>query len=199
MKSVIDFRRMAFRSFTNFLLASGSTGKPKGVLLSHLAVTQSLLAHDAEIPQYSRFLQFASPTFDVSMFEIFFTFFRGSTLIACERAKLLDDLVGVMNEMRVDAAELTPTVAGSLLCTREAVPGLRVLLTIGEMLTKAVVEEFGATDDMDSMLYGMYGPTECVCIPTQNLSLPNQILTPRSSIIRPYIVLYRLLSRQMAK
>jgi len=139
--------------------ASGSTGKPKGVLLSHLAVTQSLLAHESEIPHYTRFLQFASPTFDVSMFEIFFTLFRGSTLIACDRTRLLEDLVGVMNKMHVDAAELTPTVAGSLLGSRAAVPGLRVLLTIGEMLTKSVVEEFGARDGQKGLLYGMYGPT----------------------------------------
>jgi len=130
------------------------------VLLSHLAVTQSLLAHDTEIPQYKRFLQFASPTFDVSQFEIWFTFFRGGTLIACDRSELLDDLVGVMNEMKVDAAELTPTVAGSLLRDRKAVPQLRLLLTIGEMLTQDVIEEFGGSLDQQGILYGMYGPTE---------------------------------------
>ena len=123
-------------------------------------MTQSLLAHDTEIPQYKRFLQFASPTFDVSQFEIWFTFFRGSTLIACNRGNLLDDLVGVMNEMKVDAAELTPTVAGSLLRDRKAVPQLRLLLTIGEMLTQAVVEEFGGSFKKQGILYGMYGPTE---------------------------------------
>ena len=129
-------------------------------MLSHLAVTQSLLAHDTEIPQYTRFLQFASPTFDVSQFEIWFTFFRGSTLIACDRTKLLNDLVGVMNQMKVDAAELTPTVAGSLLRDRQAVPQLRLLLTIGEMLTQDVVEEFGSSSKQEGILYGMYGPTE---------------------------------------
>lgn len=96
------------------------------------------------------------------MFEIFFTFFRGSTLITCERTKMLDDLVEVMNKMRVDAAELTPTVAGSLLGSRAAVPSLKLLLTIGEMLTSSVVKEFGAADGRMGLLYGMYGPTgEC--------------------------------------
>ncbi|KAI7517232.1 hypothetical protein KC331_g21813, partial [Hortaea werneckii] len=53
------------------MYTSGSTGTPKGVLLSHSAATQALLAHEAHIPSFSRFLQFANPTFDVSVFEIF--------------------------------------------------------------------------------------------------------------------------------
>ncbi|KAJ5988322.1 hypothetical protein N7481_003532 [Penicillium waksmanii] len=144
------------------MYTSGSTGRPKGVGISHLAATQSLLAHDILIPHFNRFLQFASPTFDVSVFEVFFPFFRGATLIGSDREQMLLDISHVMTEMRVDAAELTPTVAGELLRTRAAAPCLRVLLTIGEMLTKHVVEEFGqsGTENSDGILHGMYGPTE---------------------------------------
>jgi len=142
------------------MYTSGSTGTPKGVGVSHGAATQSLLAHQRHIPQFSRFLQFASPTFDVSMFEIFFPLFRGCTLVSCTRGLMLDDLPRVLVEMNVDACELTPTVAGSLLRTRENAPCLRLLLTIGEMLTEPVVREFGGCEDRESMLYAMYGPTE---------------------------------------
>lgn len=142
------------------MYTSGSTGKPKGVLVSHRAATQSLLAHDKHIPSYSRFLQFAAPTFDVSMFEIFFTFYRGATLVACDRTDLLSDLSGTMRRLNVDAAELTPTVAGGLLKRRDVAPNLSLLLTIGEMLTPSVVEEFGGNSTKDSLLWAMYGPTE---------------------------------------
>lgn len=142
------------------MYTSGSTGRPKGVGISHLAATQSLLAHNDLIPQFNRFLQFASPTFDVSVFEVFFPFMRKVTLIGSEREQMLLDIAHVMTEMRVDAAELTPTVAGELLRTRAAAPSLRVLLTIGEMLTKHVVEEFGRSETSDGILHGMYGPTE---------------------------------------
>lgn len=142
------------------MYTSGSTGRPKGVGISHLAATQSLLAHNDLIPPFNRFLQFASPTFDVSVFEVFFPFMRGATLIGSERENMLLDISHVMTVMQVDAAELTPTVAGELLRTRSAAPSLRVLLTIGEMLTKHVVEEFGQSESSDGILHGMYGPTE---------------------------------------
>jgi len=142
------------------MYTSGSTGTPKGVGISHGAATQALLAHDRHIPVFRRFLQFAAPTFDVSIFEIFFPLFRGATLISCSRAEMVSDLPAVLNEMAVDACELTPTVAGSLLKRRENAPGLRLLLTIGEMLTPPVVEEFGGRADRPSCLWAMYGPTE---------------------------------------
>lgn len=142
------------------MYTSGSTGRPKGVGISHLAATQSLLAHNDLIPSFTRFLQFASPTFDVSVFEIFFPLFRGATLIGCDREQMLLDISHVMTSMRVDAAELTPTVAGELLRSRAAAPSLRVLLTIGEMLTRHVVDEFGHSQHAEGILHGMYGPTE---------------------------------------
>ncbi|KAI3328736.1 putative non-ribosomal peptide synthetase [Ustulina deusta] len=142
------------------MYTSGSTGTPKGVSVSHLAATQSILAHDRHIPSFSRFLQFAAPTFDVSVFEIFFPLFRGVTLVGCNRAEMLTNLVGALKRMEVDACELTPSVAGSLLRQRSRAPSLRLLLTIGEMLTEPVIQEFGGDEHKMSILWGMYGPTE---------------------------------------
>ncbi|GAB7350568.1 hypothetical protein MBLNU459_g1145t2 [Dothideomycetes sp. NU459] len=158
------------------MYTSGSTGLPKAVCLSHLAVTQSLLAHDRHIPSFSRFLQFASPTFDVSVFEIFFPWYRGSTLVACDRDRLLGDLPGTITALNIDAAELTPSVAASLVRKREKVPTLRTLLTIGEMLNVQVIKEFGGSASKPSILYGMYGPTEaaihCTLQPSFTSDLP---------------------------
>ena len=142
------------------MYTSGSTGLPKAVCLPHRAVTQSLLAHDRHIPEFSRFLQLASPTFDVSVFEIFFPWTRGSTLVSCDRGRLLGDLPGTITSLNIDAAEFTPSVAASLVRKRENVPTLNTLLTIGEMLNSQVIQEFGGSNTKPSMLFGMYGPTE---------------------------------------
>ncbi|KAI7781044.1 hypothetical protein LA080_015278 [Diaporthe eres] len=147
-------------SLAYVMYTSGSTGTPKGVGISHSAATQALLAHNRHIPTFSRFLQFAAPTFDVSVFEIFFPLFRGATLVCCSRADMLNDLPAVLRNMQIDACELTPTVAGSLLRSRENAPGLRLLLTIGEMLTVPVIREFGGNETRPSILWAMYGPTE---------------------------------------
>ncbi|KAK2594207.1 hypothetical protein QQS21_008096 [Conoideocrella luteorostrata] len=160
-------------SLAYVMYTSGSTGTPKGVGISHRAATQALLAHDRHIPEFSRFLQFAAPTFDVSVFEIFFPLFRGNTLISVKREDMLDDLPAAMRRMGVDACELTPTVAGSLLKRRQNVPTLKLLLTIGEMLKTPVIQEFGGSEDKESLLWAMYGPTEATIHCTLKTSLPS--------------------------
>ncbi|KAF7682086.1 nonribosomal peptide synthetase 2 [Alternaria burnsii] len=179
----IELPRSSPRDLAYVLYTSGSTGKPKAVSVSHHAVTQSLLAHDRHIPDFARFLQFAAPTFDVSIFEIFFPWFRGKTLVGSTRAQMLDDLPGTINSLEIDAAELTPTVVSSLLQGRASVPGLKLLLTIGEMLTQHVIVEYGGDETKKSILWAMYGPTEA----SIHCTLQPQFSTcsPTSTIGRP--------------
>ena len=161
-------------SLAYVMYTSGSTGTPKGVAISHSAVTQAFLAHEKHIPTFTRFLQFAAPTFDVSVFEIFFPLVRGSTLVSARRSELLDDLPRIIRESQIDACELTPTVAGGLLKSRNSVPKLKLLLTIGEMLTEPVIREFGGQDGAGGILWAMYGPTEatihCTLQPSMSAS-----------------------------
>ncbi|CAI4220252.1 unnamed protein product [Parascedosporium putredinis] len=130
------------------MYTSGSTGTPKGVGVSHQAATQSLLAHDRHIPRFSRFLQFAAPTFDVSVFEIFFHCFVGRHC-------------------------------------RQNAPGLKLLLTIGEMLSEPVIKEFGGSPEVETMLWAMYGPTEAAihCMAPSSTLVPGMSSNSSPNII----------------
>ncbi|KAJ4305127.1 hypothetical protein N0V90_000657 [Kalmusia sp. IMI 367209] len=179
------------------LYTSGSTGLPKAVSVSHRAVIQSLLAHDQHIPPFTRFLQFAAPTFDVSIFEIFFPLYRGCTLVGCTRTNMLNDLPATISSLGVDAAELTPTAVSNLLRGRKSVPGLRLLLTIGEMLTRDVVDEFGGNDHRPSLLWGMYGPTEAAIHCTVQPNFPSS--SPLGNIGYPLETVTALIAAPVPK
>ena len=61
------------------IFTSGSTGRPKGVVLQHMAFVTSANAHGSRlgVDRNTRFLQFASYTFDNSLEEMFTTLQRG--------------------------------------------------------------------------------------------------------------------------
>ena len=151
---------------------SGSTGIPKGVAVPHRSIVQSLLAHDKYVPRFSRFLQFAAPTFDVFIFELFFPLYRGATIVTRNRQDLLLDLPGFIDRVNIDAAELTPSVARDLLQKRAKVPNLKLLITIGEMLTQPIIQEFGYYPDNSGILFAAYGPTECAVHCTYQPNFP---------------------------
>ncbi|PYH91604.1 nonribosomal siderophore peptide synthase SidC [Aspergillus ellipticus CBS 707.79] len=154
------------------LFTSGSTGKPKGVQVSHLAVACSIESHATAIPLPGesagdfRWFQFASPTFDPSLMEIFVTLSSGATLCSAFRHLTLTDLEATVNETRATVMMATPSLAALLRPSR--LTTLKSLWTMGEKLNRTVIENFSANprdqthshSDPPRILVNAYGPTE---------------------------------------
>lgn len=151
------------------MYTSGSTGKPKGVQITHHAAACSISSHVEYAPktidgQPPRWFQFAAPTFDPSVMEIFTTLSIGGTLCFCERSTSLTDPEAVITALSATIMMATPSMA-ALLRPRK-VPTLKHLWTMGEALGRKVIENFASDSFMNRdegdvrYLLNAYGPTE---------------------------------------
>jgi amino acid adenylation domain-containing protein/FkbM family methyltransferase len=120
------------------IYTSGSTGQPKGVVVSHRAITNYTLAmcDELELRADDRMLQFASPSFDVLLEELFPALASGACVVFVEdRERLLscDALSREIAEHGITACELpTPywheLVAHLTLSGQRAPETLRMLM-----------------------------------------------------------------------
>ncbi|HEU4509188.1 MAG TPA: amino acid adenylation domain-containing protein [Pyrinomonadaceae bacterium] len=92
------------------IYTSGSTGQPNGVLITHDALTKYTLAFVERIGlrRSDRILQFASPSFDVALEEIFPTLLSGATIVfgADDEAIAPMDLIRVIERQKITGMEL---------------------------------------------------------------------------------------------
>ncbi len=150
--------RPAPHNLAYVIYTSGSTGRPKGTLLQHRGLVNLLHAmpRGYRVGPGVRVLQFACPAFDASVAEIFSTLCAGATLVLAAQEILtsMPDLARLLQEQRIEAVTLPPTVLGLL--QPEELPGLRTIISAGEALPVEVAARWvnGRT------LINGYGPTE---------------------------------------
>ncbi|WP_156659726.1 AMP-binding protein, partial [Mycobacterium sp. 852002-53434_SCH5985345] len=115
------------------MFTSGSTGTPKGVVVSHAGLV-GLAASQCKVyglGAQSRVLMVAAPTFDASIFDLLWAVGSGATLVmAPPQAYAGEALTELLQDQRVSAAVVTPTVLASL--DRARLDGLDTLVTTGE-------------------------------------------------------------------
>jgi amino acid adenylation domain-containing protein len=162
-------------SLAYVIYTSGSTGRPKGVMVSHrgmgnLAASQRGLW---DVDAASRVLQFASLSFDASVFEMTMAFFAGAALVLARREEMLpgDGFLALLRRHRVTHLTISPSVLAIL--PHAELPELRVIVVAGEACTPALVDRWAP----GRRFCNAYGPTEATVCVTNTRCTPGAPIT----------------------
>ncbi|MDH6245845.1 non-ribosomal peptide synthetase [Mycobacterium sp. OTB74] len=148
------------------IYTSGSTGLPKGVPVPHRPVAEYFVwfADEYQIDADERLLQVASPSFDISIAEVFGMLACGARLVIPRPDGLRD--IGYLTELLrtegITSMHFVPSLLGLFL----SLPGVNEWRSLkrvpigGEALPGEIADKFHAT--FDALLHNFYGPTETV-------------------------------------
>ncbi|MFN6461921.1 MAG: non-ribosomal peptide synthetase [Nostoc sp. DedVER02] len=152
-KSYVTLENLAYVIYT-----SGSTGQPKGVLIEHRGLSN--LAAQIEVfnlQPSNRILQFASLSFDASIFEIVMALQKGATLYLADQECLLPGkaLLQLLREKAITHVTLPPAVLAVL--PTESLPELQTIISAGESCSEDIVKRWWSSS---RKFFNAYGPTE---------------------------------------
>ncbi|MBE9205822.1 amino acid adenylation domain-containing protein [Nostoc sp. LEGE 06077] len=140
------------------IYTSGSTGTPKGVLIQHQGVCNLAQAQIKlfDVHPHSRVLQFASFSFDASVWEIIMALGSGASLYMGTQDSLRPgaDLIRFLREHSITHVTLPPTALAAL--PAEALPTLQTLIVAGEACNPKLIAQWS----QGRRFFNAYGPTE---------------------------------------
>ncbi|KAI5457580.1 hypothetical protein BGZ63DRAFT_427622 [Mariannaea sp. PMI_226] len=163
-----DSRQLPDRSPSSILyvvFTSGSTGTPKGVIINHRNMA-SALSHQVKLFGLTspRILDFASYSFDASIFNAFITLAAGGCLCVPSDQGRKDNLLASIKMLRANFLILTPSAAQFL--SPDDLPELQALMFCGEAVrTMDVTRWWKRVRTLNG-----YGPSECTPMSTFNYS-----------------------------
>ncbi|MFY8043953.1 MAG: amino acid adenylation domain-containing protein, partial [Rhodoferax sp.] len=141
------------------IYTSGSTGQPKGVVCVHrgLANLAAVQSRAFPVDGSSRVIQFASTSFDSSVWELSLAFFHGGTLCLASREAMTpgDALRQCLQTFQITHVTLPPS-ALAVLGSPVDLPHLQVVIAAGEACPPALAERWAG----HCRFFNGYGPTE---------------------------------------
>ncbi|MEH2000300.1 MAG: amino acid adenylation domain-containing protein [Nostoc sp.] len=140
------------------IYTSGSTGTPKGVLIQHQSLCNLAQAQVKlfDVQENSRVLQFASFSFDASVWEIFMALCSGASLCIGTQDSLRPgtDLIQLLHEQSITHVTLPPTALAALPIVE--LSNLQTLIVAGEACSPKLIAEWSK----GRRFFNAYGPTE---------------------------------------
>ncbi|MGQ4491435.1 amino acid adenylation domain-containing protein, partial [Streptomyces sp. SAS_281] len=163
----LDVRHPAYVIYT-----SGSTGRPKGVVVSHAGVSRlaAVQADRLGVAAGSRVLQFASPSFDASFWDLSSALLTGAALVLAPADTPLDALTDPW--LAVTHVTLPPSALAAL---GDADLTASTLVVAGEACSQELVARWAPGRRM----INAYGPTETtVCATMSDPLVPGNGVPP---------------------
>ncbi|MGH1392473.1 MAG: amino acid adenylation domain-containing protein [Trichormus sp.] len=163
------------------IYTSGSTGAPKGVINTHRGVSNRLywMQQQYGLQIGEAVLQKTPFSFDVSVWEFFWTLLNGGSLVMAKPGGHQDPnyLLEIIAQHKITTLHFVPTMLGVFLETpnlNERCRSLKRVICSGEALSIEIQNRF--FQHLDAELHNLYGPTEAAidvtywqCQPTDNL------------------------------
>ncbi|MCT7982347.1 amino acid adenylation domain-containing protein [Laspinema sp. A4] len=158
------------------IYTSGSTGQPKGVMLAHQGLCNLAQAQIQlfKLSPDSHVLQFASISFDASVWEMLMAWMSGATLYLIQKTCLLSGsaLVEQIRRHQITTVTLPPSILAML--PQEEVKTLQTIIVAGEACSGDLVSQWGT----GRRFFNAYGPTESTVCATVAEAVANQQSPP---------------------
>ncbi|MEH2135788.1 non-ribosomal peptide synthetase [Nostoc sp.] len=153
------------------IYTSGSTGQPKGVMIEHQGIVNLALswAKTFQVQPQSRWLQFGSFSFDLSIGEIATALGAGACLYLAQKETLLPSqaLIDLLANCKISHLALSPSALSVL--PPATLPDLQAIILGGEACPAELVTQWGT----GRHFFNCYGPTESTVIATIANCEPN--------------------------
>jgi surfactin family lipopeptide synthetase A len=145
------------------IYTSGSTGQPKGVMIEHRSIVNRLewMQRQFKLTAQDKVLQKTPFSFDVSVWEFFWTWMSGAQLVIAQHDGHKDPLylAQLINLEHITVTHFVPSMLSTFLgLVSEPCRSLRLVVCSGEALIPSLQERF--FQQYTCELYNLYGPTE---------------------------------------